>query len=107
MANFVNSMKNLVLKHRIQMALVVIIIATQSCQNHQDKATVNAAANANPPKKVIVKRTFLAKESLFPRSAASFCRPTDLPRSDSAIFMNGGGREFKETIANTQATPVT
>jgi sulfatase modifying factor 1 len=80
--------------------MIVVFLVIQSCKGQKEKAVTDSAANNNAPEQVAVKKTYLRTASIFPKSAAAFCRPTDLPRSDSAIFMNGGGREFQETIVN-------
>jgi sulfatase modifying factor 1 len=94
-------MKKLILKPQIKVVLIVAMLSFQACENHQREAEVTLTVPTTPPPTGFVKKTVLTKGSIFPKNAASFCRPTDLPHSDSTIFMNGGGREFKTTIVNT------
>jgi formylglycine-generating enzyme required for sulfatase activity len=92
-------MRKLILKHQIIIAAAVLIF--QSCKDHKDNANTKTATNIKDSSQAATKSSYLRTAGAFPMSAASFCRPTDLPRSDSAIFMSGGGREFQETIVNT------
>jgi len=84
----------------LPISVLYIILIFQSCQDNKNRANKLAGDTTRIPGKVAVKESTLVKESIFPRSAASFCRPSGLTRSDSALFMDGGGREFIKTVAN-------
>ncbi|WP_448702866.1 formylglycine-generating enzyme family protein [Mucilaginibacter sp. AW1-3] len=76
--------------------VAAFVLLLQSCTDHAKKTGMA------PHPKVFsaVKNTEGVVKSNFPYRSAAVCRPTDIPRSDSATFMNGGGREFRETIFN-------
>ncbi|MXV51154.1 SUMF1/EgtB/PvdO family nonheme iron enzyme [Pedobacter sp. HMF7647] len=42
----------------------------------------------------------MPKNAHFPGDAVSFCKPSGLSRNDSAIFMDGGGRDFQLSKIN-------
>ena len=85
------------MKNKLGLVLIIGLLIFSACKDHKHETVKKIATN-----EVIVKKTYLANESIFPRNAASFCRPTGIKRSDVAIFMNGGGKDFQETIV----TPV-
>jgi sulfatase modifying factor 1 len=73
---------------------------TLSCKQRAEKASTDTTALKVPvSEQAQAKKNYLTADNVFPKSAAAFCRPTDLPRSDSALFMNGGGSEFRKTIS--------
>jgi formylglycine-generating enzyme len=87
-----------ILHNTILLAMVVMV----SCREHSSKSKAGAATAES--EQTPVKKAYLVKEKLFPRSAAAFCRPTGIPRSDSAAFMSGGGKDFQESIFNKALT---
>jgi formylglycine-generating enzyme required for sulfatase activity len=88
------------MRNRALIILSVILATLQACKNHQRKTQddINSI-----PKVTEVRKTYIVKKITFPGSAASMCRPTGLTRSDSATFMEGGGREFRETVFDKPA----
>jgi sulfatase modifying factor 1 len=76
------------------------LMVIQACNNRPDKSKDKTTSTA---KVTEVKKTYIVKKISFPGSAASMCRPTGLTRSDSATFMEGGGREFKESVFDKPA----
>jgi len=84
-----------IMKNKLGFILIIGLLISAACKDHKQETIRKIATN-----EVIVKKTYLVNESIFPRNAASFCRPTGIKRSDIAIFMNGGGKDFQETIAN-------
>lgn len=88
------------MKSKALILLGVTLVALQACKNHPDKTENNVTSAA---KVTEVKKTYIVKKINFPGSAASMCRPTGLTRSDSATFMEGGGREFRETVFDKPA----
>src|ERR1700761_8539688 len=87
-------MINLTMKNKSALIPTIALLVLVSCKEHKNKAVVIQAQD------VIVTKASLIKEGLYPRSGAAFCRPTGLKRSDSALYMNGGGGDFMETISN-------
>jgi sulfatase modifying factor 1 len=88
-------MVSLNMKNTLGIFLITALLFSQSCKDHK-RETVKKVSQT-----VVIKKTYLTDQSLFPRNAAAFCRPTGIKRSDSALFMNGGGKDFRETISNT------
>ncbi len=81
--------------------LAIALLAAQSCSQHKNKA-VKKIHTTEPA--TIVSYT-VQKFAMPGGAAAAMCRPTDLTRSDSATFMSGGGRDFKESLFNKDAAP--
>jgi sulfatase modifying factor 1 len=84
------------MKNNAIISFSVMLLALQACKSPANK-TIAVSPDAG------VKKTYIVKKINFPGSAASMCRPTGLTRSDSATFMEGGGREFKETLFDKPA----
>jgi sulfatase modifying factor 1 len=82
------------MKNKAEILFAITLLALQACKSPATK-TDNKASVTQVTE---VKKTYIVKKINFPGSAASMCRPTGLTRSDSATFMEGGGREFKETL---------
>ena len=98
-------MNSSIAKPFVLFVLIAAVSTIQSCQQHTNKAdtdTSKTSVSEHPE----AKKNYLKEDNIFPKSGAAFCRPDDLPHSDSALFMNGGGSEFRKTIANTNAKPV-
>lgn len=93
-------MKKLYWNHQATFLLAALLLL--SCREHAGKAKAGPAKPES--EQTPVKKAYLVKEKLFPRSAAAFCRPTGIPRSDSAAFMNGGGKDFQESVFNKALT---
>ncbi|MES2428862.1 MAG: formylglycine-generating enzyme family protein [Bacteroidota bacterium] len=96
-------MDSSIAKRLVLITLIATMAVMQSCNQHADKSTADTtqtAAKAPVSEQARAKKNYLTDENIFPKSGAAFCRPTDLPRSDSALFMNGGGSAFRKTIAN-------
>jgi len=81
-------------KYRLGIMSVIALLVAQSCKDHKQQTETKKVTQT-----VVIKKKYLTDQSLFPRNAAAFCRPTGIKRSDSALFMNGGGKDFRETIS--------
>src|ERR1700753_3692620 len=88
-------MISLIMKNKPALIPTIALLVLFSCKEHKNKTV------AIQQQEVKVTKASLIKEGLYPRSGAAFCRPTGLKRSDSALYMNGGGGDFMETIANS------
>lgn len=64
-----------------------------------------APSPLNTPATTSIK-TFAGKKMEYTGRAAAMCRPAGFSRSDSTTFMNGGGRQFKETVFDKPLTGV-
>jgi formylglycine-generating enzyme required for sulfatase activity len=74
--------------------IATLLLLSQACNDHR-----NNTSAAKPSGKAVSDASSGFVETVsFPLRAAAFCRPSGFSRSDSATFMKGGGREFRETI---------
>src|ERR1700744_330352 len=87
-------MISLTMKNKSALIATIALLVFASCKEHKNKTI------AIEQPQVKVTKASLIKEGLYPKSGAAFCRPTGLKRSDSALYMNGGGGDFMETISN-------
>ncbi|WP_245770876.1 formylglycine-generating enzyme family protein [Mucilaginibacter polytrichastri] len=83
------------MKDRVEILLAIILIVSQSCKSPKAEKIIAVTSTGTA-----FRKEYIVKKINFPDKAASMCRPTGLTRSDSATFMEGGGREFKETLFN-------
>ncbi|WP_426668938.1 formylglycine-generating enzyme family protein [Mucilaginibacter sp. McL0603] len=93
-------MISLAMKNKPALIIAIALLAFLSCKEHKNKTV------ASQPQQVKVIKASLVDAGLYPKSGAAFCHPTGLKRSDSALYMNGGGGDFMETIANATAKKV-
>jgi len=77
--------------------LIAVLLFALSCKDHKKQvAQVQVPQQATPAINV----SYGVKKISFPFRNVAVCRPSGLNRSDSATFMAGGGRDFKESIFN-------
>ncbi|MGY0035566.1 hypothetical protein [Pedobacter sp. NJ-S-72] len=74
---------------RLKFELVCIsLLLLQSCRNKEQNKIAQS-------ENMHVESVSLLKMKTFPENGAAMCRPTGFTRSDSLLFMQGGGKEFK------------
>jgi sulfatase modifying factor 1 len=85
---------------KFELVCLSLLVVLQSCRNKE----LNKIAQS---KNMHVESVSLLKMKTFPENGAAMCRPTGFTRSDSLLFMQGGGKEFKETIFNKPVSGMT
>ncbi|HEY4323455.1 MAG TPA: formylglycine-generating enzyme family protein [Mucilaginibacter sp.] len=84
-------------------AIAVVGLLSHACNDHK-----NSNRNARSSNKAVSEAsTGFVKTISFPLRAAAFCRPSGFSRSDSATFMEGGGKEFRETLFDKPVHTIT
>ncbi|MBB5636928.1 formylglycine-generating enzyme required for sulfatase activity [Pedobacter cryoconitis] len=81
------------MQFKFNLVYLSLLTVLFSCENKKDKKTTEQ-------KNRHVESVSLLKVKTFPANGAAMCRPAGFTRSDSILFMQGGGKEFKETIAD-------
>lgn len=66
----------------------VLLLSCKNKNEHKDTSGQNMQ----------VKKVALLQMKAYPENGAAMCRPTGLKRSDSLLFMQGGGTEFRKTV---------
>jgi sulfatase modifying factor 1 len=83
------------MKNKIILSFALLLLVLEACKSPATKTYNKIAVTSQVAE---TKKAYIVKHISFPGKAASMCRPTGFTRSDSATFMEGGGREFKETV---------
>lgn len=85
---------------KFELVCLSLIVVLQSCRNKEENKIAGSA-------KMNVESVSLIKMKTFPETGAAMCRPTGFTRSDSLLFMQGGGKEFKETVFDKPVSGMT
>ena len=84
---------------RLEVICLLFFVVLHSCKNKKDTKVVE-------PQNMHVKSVALIKMKTFPENGAAMCRPSGFTRSDSLIFMQGGGKEFRKTVFHEPVTGI-
>ncbi|WP_243749185.1 formylglycine-generating enzyme family protein [Mucilaginibacter agri] len=82
------------MKKGIMLMPATALLLITACKQSGNKI----AQQADTPKVEAAKEEHFVKRINFPGREPAMCHPSGFSRSDSATFMEGGGREFKETL---------
>ncbi|WP_235324445.1 formylglycine-generating enzyme family protein [Pedobacter lusitanus] len=78
-------------KMRFKWICLLFFVVLYSCKNKKDN---QLPASQDRP----VESVSLVSIKTFPENGAAMCRPSGFSRSDSSLFMQGGGKEFRKTV---------